>query len=83
MIPGCPAAAPLKMKCNPMSVLPEPEGGKVTPAGIRLQLSLTHEMLGRLIGARRPTVTLALKELAEQNSVIRQDSGWLITGRGR
>ena len=26
MIPGCPAAAPLKMKCNPMSVFPDPDG---------------------------------------------------------
>jgi CRP/FNR family cyclic AMP-dependent transcriptional regulator len=55
--------------------------GRVTPAGISLQLSLTHETLGGLIGARRPTVSLALKELAEQNSVIRHDKGWLITGQ--
>ncbi len=53
--------------------------GKVTPGGIRLQLSLTHETLGRLIGARRPTVSLALKEFGKRNSVIRRDNGWLIT----
>jgi CRP-like cAMP-binding protein len=55
--------------------------GTVTPAGINLQLSLTHATLGALIGARRPTVSLALKELAEQNSIIRHDTGWLITGQ--
>jgi CRP/FNR family cyclic AMP-dependent transcriptional regulator len=54
--------------------------GRVTPAGIRLELALTHETLGGLIGARRPTVSLALKELAEQNAVIRQDDDWLIAG---
>ena len=26
MIPVCPAAAPLKMKCSPMSVFPDPDG---------------------------------------------------------
>lgn len=55
--------------------------GRVTPAGIRLQLSLTHETLGGLIGARRPTVSLALKELAEQGAVIRRDDDWLIRGQ--
>jgi CRP/FNR family transcriptional regulator, cyclic AMP receptor protein len=52
--------------------------GHVTPAGIRLPLSLSHEVLGGLIGARRPTVTLALGKLAEQGSLIRQDDEWLI-----
>ncbi|MGH2886805.1 MAG: helix-turn-helix domain-containing protein, partial [Solirubrobacteraceae bacterium] len=39
--------------------------GYVTPGGIRLPLTLTHETLGALIGARRPTVTLALRKLTE------------------
>jgi CRP/FNR family transcriptional regulator, cyclic AMP receptor protein len=52
--------------------------GRVTPAGIRLPLSLSHEVLGGLIGARRPTVTLALSKLAEHGSLIRQDDGWVI-----
>lgn len=52
--------------------------GHVTPAGVRLPLSLSHETLGELIGARRPTVTLAIKKLAERNSLIRQDHEWLI-----
>lgn len=52
--------------------------GQVTPAGVRLPLALTHETLGAMIGARRPTVTLALRKLVEEGSVLHQDSGWLL-----
>ena len=52
--------------------------GRVTPAGIALSLSLTHETLGALIGARRPTVTLALRDLAEQGAALQQDGRWLL-----
>jgi CRP/FNR family cyclic AMP-dependent transcriptional regulator len=52
--------------------------GRVTPAGIRLPLSLSHEVLGGLVGARRSTVSLALSKLAEQGSLIRQQDEWLI-----
>lgn len=52
--------------------------GRVTPAGTRLPLSLTHESLGALVGARRPTVTLALGELAKRGAVVHQDGGWLL-----
>jgi hypothetical protein len=52
--------------------------GRVTPAGVRLDLELSHEALGGLIGARRPTVTIALKYLAERGALIRQDREWLI-----
>lgn len=52
--------------------------GHVTPGGVRLPLVLTHETLGGLIGARRPTVTLALRKLSENGSIVRQDSGWLL-----
>jgi len=55
--------------------------GRVTPDGISLQLALTHETLAGLIGARRPSVSLALKDLAERNAVVRRDNEWLITGR--
>jgi len=53
--------------------------GRVTPAGIRLPLSLSHEVLGGLVGARRPTVSLALGKLAERGSLIRYEDEWLIT----
>lgn len=52
--------------------------GRVTTVGTTLPLSLTHEALGALIGARRPTVTLALGELAERGAVVHQDRGWLL-----
>ena len=52
--------------------------GRVTPTGTTLPLKLTHEALGALIGARRPTVTLALGELTERGAVVHQTEGWLL-----
>jgi CRP-like cAMP-binding protein len=52
--------------------------GRVTPAGTALPLKLTHDVLGALIGARRPTVTLALRDLTERGALVRQDQGWLL-----
>jgi CRP-like cAMP-binding protein len=52
--------------------------GHVTTSGIRLRLTLTHDALGELVGAQRPTVTLALKALAKRGSLIRHDDDWLI-----
>jgi CRP/FNR family cyclic AMP-dependent transcriptional regulator len=49
--------------------------GRVGADGVVLPLSLTHETLGRLVGARRPTVSLALKDLATQGLVTRRDDG--------
>jgi CRP/FNR family cyclic AMP-dependent transcriptional regulator len=54
--------------------------GHVTPEGIVLSLRLTHEALGRLVGARRPTVTLALRSLTERGAVRRDDERrWVVT----
>jgi CRP/FNR family transcriptional regulator, cyclic AMP receptor protein len=52
--------------------------GHVTPGGVRLGLPLTHEMLGALVGARRPTVTLALRKLTDDAALVPQDPGWLL-----
>jgi CRP/FNR family transcriptional regulator, cyclic AMP receptor protein len=53
--------------------------GRVTPHGVALRLRLTHELIGQLVGAKRPTVTLALKQLEEHGSVLRRgDGGWLL-----
>lgn len=52
--------------------------GQVTSAGVRLPLALTHETLGAMIGARRPTVTLALRRLTEDGAIVHQDTGWLL-----
>ena len=55
--------------------------GRVTPEGVLVRLPLTHEMLGRLIGARRPSVTSALQRLAREGLVSRTDDGaWLLCG---
>ncbi len=53
--------------------------GKVTPQGIRLDMPLTHELLARLSGARRPTVTLALRSLATEGFLARiNTNAWLL-----
>ena len=40
--------------------------GRVEPGGIRLPLPLTHQLLGRLVGAERPSVSHALARLARR-----------------
>jgi CRP/FNR family cyclic AMP-dependent transcriptional regulator len=55
--------------------------GRVTAAGTTLPLSLTHEALGALVGARRSTVTLALGDLAQRGALVHQDRGWLLLER--
>lgn len=56
--------------------------GRVTPAGVVLRLPLTHQLLGRLIGARRPSVTSALQRLDRDGLVLRMEDGsWLLHGR--
>jgi len=52
--------------------------GRVTAAGTTLPLALTHDALGGMVGARRPTVTLALGELTDRGAVVRLDQGWLL-----
>ncbi len=52
--------------------------GRVTPSGTIVPVRLTHGVLGGLIGARRSTVTLALKQLTERGAILRQAEGWLL-----
>src|SRR4051794_4869475 len=55
--------------------------GKVTPEGVHLPLRLTHQTLGRLVGAQRPSVTTALKQLAEEGRLTREpDQTWMLHG---
>jgi hypothetical protein len=54
--------------------------GRVGPDGVRLPLPLTHETLGKLVGARRPSVTTALSGLARDRLVERTADGWLLRG---
>ncbi len=49
--------------------------GRVGADGVVLPLRLQHDSLGHLIGAKRPTVTLALQRLAERGLVQRRNDG--------
>ena len=49
--------------------------GRMTPDGVIIELDLTHELIGRLIGARRPTVSLALSAVGMNGSLVRLDNG--------
>jgi hypothetical protein len=54
--------------------------GRVRPDGVSVPLRLTHETIGRLIAARRPSVSSAMKAL-ERRELVRRDrgDGWLLT----
>jgi CRP/FNR family cyclic AMP-dependent transcriptional regulator len=55
--------------------------GRVTADGVLLTLPLTHETLAHIVGARRPTVTSALRDLAAAGLVTRGDGRrWLLHG---
>lgn len=55
--------------------------GRVTSGGILVPLTLSHRMLGQIVGARRPTVTAAVRTLVEAGDVVRRPDGtWLLTG---
>jgi CRP-like cAMP-binding protein len=55
--------------------------GEKRPGGALLRFRLSHQTLADLVGARRPTVTLAVRTLAERGLVERSNSGgWLLPG---
>jgi CRP/FNR family cyclic AMP-dependent transcriptional regulator len=54
--------------------------GKVEPGGIRLPLPLTHQLLGRLAGAERPSVSHALARLARSGLVTGHGDEWHLHG---
>jgi len=55
--------------------------GRVAKDGIAVPLVLSHRLIGELVGARRPTVSTALAELARDGQLGRRDDGtWLLTG---
>lgn len=58
--------------------------GRVRTDGILVRLPVTHEQLGALVGARRPSVTTALSALGEAGSVRAVARGeWLLTPAAR
>jgi CRP/FNR family cyclic AMP-dependent transcriptional regulator len=54
--------------------------GRVTLDGVVVPVRLTHEMIGRLVGAHRPSVTTALSELSRSGRIARTPQGWLLRG---
>jgi CRP-like cAMP-binding protein len=46
--------------------------GRVVPGGVRLDLPLTHELVGEMIGSARETVTWAMGQLAREGFVQRE-----------
>jgi CRP/FNR family cyclic AMP-dependent transcriptional regulator len=58
--------------------------GKVRTEGVVVELVLTHELIGQLIGAQRPTVSLALQAL-DRDGLLRRsaDGDWLLSAESR
>lgn len=54
--------------------------GRVEPGGIRMALPLTHRLLGRLVGAERPSVSHALTRLAHAGLVTSRDGALHLHG---
>jgi CRP/FNR family cyclic AMP-dependent transcriptional regulator len=55
--------------------------GKVTPAGLKLPLRLTHTQLAEIVAAQRPSVTTALVRLERLGRVARdRRNGWILCG---
>jgi CRP/FNR family transcriptional regulator, cyclic AMP receptor protein len=55
--------------------------GRMTGDGVVIGLTLSHRMLGQLVGARRPTVSVALGDLARRDELLRRPDGtWLLKG---
>ncbi len=55
--------------------------GKVTPEGVCVPVALAHSDLAELVGAARPSVSTALKELAAKGEVWRreEDRTWMLS----
>ena len=54
--------------------------GRVRPEGVRLDLELTHDLIGRMIGAHRTSVTIALRELTAEGRLTRDNRRWVLHG---
>jgi CRP-like cAMP-binding protein len=55
--------------------------GRVVPQGVAVTLPLSHRLVAELVGARRPTVSTALSQLAVSGELVRgHDETWLLTG---
>jgi hypothetical protein len=54
--------------------------GVVVPGAVRLNVPLTHAVLARLVGARRPTVTTALQRLMQLGYLRREGRAFVLLG---
>jgi hypothetical protein len=54
--------------------------GVVTPGAVKLDIPLTHAVLARLVGARRPTVTTALQRLMQLGYLAREGRTFVLLG---
>jgi CRP/FNR family cyclic AMP-dependent transcriptional regulator len=55
--------------------------GRVQADGVSVPLRLTHETLGRVVGAQRPSVTTAINQLEAAGRLSRREGGgWLLHG---
>ncbi len=54
--------------------------GRVGPDGVRLELDLTHTLIGHMVGAHRPSVSAALARLEREGRIRRRGRGWLLLG---
>jgi CRP/FNR family transcriptional regulator, cyclic AMP receptor protein len=55
--------------------------GRVTPGGVAVTAPIPHRVVAQLVGARRPTVSTALSQLATRGELVRRPDGtWLLTG---
>jgi CRP-like cAMP-binding protein len=55
--------------------------GRVTASGVSVSVSVPHRVIAQLVGARRPTVSTALSQLADRGELVRQlDGSWLLSG---
>jgi CRP/FNR family transcriptional regulator, cyclic AMP receptor protein len=58
--------------------------GRVRRDGVFIPFNVSHRLIGQLAGARRPTVSLAVKELCAAELLNRGDDGsWFIANRSR
>jgi CRP/FNR family cyclic AMP-dependent transcriptional regulator len=56
--------------------------GRVGREGVRISLPITHEVLAMIVGAHRPTVTIALQRLSRAGLLVREQTNvWLLTNR--
>lgn len=55
--------------------------GRVSADGVQVPVRVTHETLGRLVRAQRPSITRALNQLAARGALSRgADGAWVLHG---